>query len=191
MFKAFAVSTLALAVGLVAAPGLSAQSVPQRLICQDGMITSTARGALACFGHGGINRQASTQAEQGRYGTYPNAGTGTTRGVYNGGVGTSTNRGIYNGGVGTSSNRGIYDGGVGTSSNRGVYDGTDANRRDDDRWDRRRHREDERARALERERERNRDRNRDDDRRDRGTVSRERSGNGGTSGMPGRYDTRR
>lgn len=175
MFKAFAVSSLALAVGVVAAPRLSAQSVPQRLICQDGMITSTARGALACFGHGGINQQASTQAEQnGRYGTYPNAGTGTARGVYNGGVATGSNRGIYNGGVGANSSR-------------GVYDGTDANRRDDDRWDRRRHRDDDR----DREREREYDRKRDDDRRDRGNVSRERNSNGGTTGMPGRYDTRR
>lgn len=174
MFKNMGVSTLAfaaaVAVGLAAAPRLSAQSVPQRLICKDGTVTSTARGAMACFGHGGIDQQASERSQRGPTGVYPNGGTAGTRGVYGSSTGGST-RGVYRGGV--------------AGSDRGVFDRGDRRDRDDDhRWDRERDRKHERKmieKAERRERKEARKDARKDAHRDQGNHN----------SAPGRYDNRR
>jgi len=124
MLKGFAVSALALAVGLAAAPRLSAQSAPQRLVCKDGTVT-TGKDVLTCFRHGGVDKQATARMEQGQYGVYPNTGR----------TGSSDTRGVYGGGV--------YDGVNGTRTTRARRDERRAHKHhDDDRRDARRDRDD-------------------------------------------------
>src|SRR4051812_37473575 len=111
MLKGLSLSALALAVGLVTAPRLSAQSAAKVLICKDGVATSTSQGALACLHHGGIDKQASINAQPGGSGVYGNTGAS----------GTSGDRGVYEPAT-NGSERGVYNGGVVNGSNRSVYD---------------------------------------------------------------------
>jgi hypothetical protein len=148
MLKGLSLSALALAVGLVAAPRLSAQSAAKVLVCKDGSMSSTSQGTFACLKHGGIDQQASINAQRGGYGVYGNTGangSSRNRGVYQ----PTTNgseRGVYNGGVVNGSNRSVYDQ-IGNVNGKGKakgkhkhhkkhHDGDDDHDRDDRRGDR-------------------------------------------------------
>jgi len=110
-------STLALAIGLAAAPAAPAQTTSRVLVCNDGQMTSTRYGVHACDNHRGINQQATIRARQNVYNNVYN--NGSNRGVYSGTAngtiytnGTNGQRGVYNGGVVNGQNRGIYNGGT-------------------------------------------------------------------------------
>jgi hypothetical protein len=109
MKRVFGLSALALAIGVIAAPGVQAQTSSSMLVCRDGQVTSTQSGA--CDRHGGIDQQATVRARQGAV----NGTTGSNRGIYNGSTNGSVNgqRGIYNGGT--------VNGGTVNGSNRQIY----------------------------------------------------------------------
>lgn len=137
MFRALSVSALAFAVGLVVVPRLSAQSAPQRFVCEDGTVSSSSLGAWACLHHGGVDQQATLSAQRGGYGVYGNTGVN----------GTSGNRGVYDG-TANGSNRSVYNGGVANGSTRSVYDrdgNRSSNANGNHRWDRDRDRDHVRA----------------------------------------------
>jgi len=135
MLKGFSVVALALAVGLTAAPRLSAQSASKRLVCKDGTVTNTGDLKL-CFTHGGVDEQATQQARTGQTTVRPVVRTGTPSSPS--APGTPATRGVYGGTTGGTSTRGVYDGRTTTRSERGVDQrgvrrhGDDDD--DDDRW---------------------------------------------------------
>lgn len=102
-------STLAVAIGLAAAPQLQAQTTSQLLVCRDGQVMSSRAGVRACDNHGGIDQQATLRARNGNRGVY----NGTANGSVNG------QRGVYSGGAANGSNRQIYGG---INDGRGVLD---------------------------------------------------------------------
>jgi hypothetical protein len=131
------ISTLALAIGLVAAPRVQAQSrvlaqTSSSLVCRDGQVVSSVYGARACDRHGGVDATATARLRS-RAVARSNRTNGN-RTVYNGS--TNGNRAIYNGGT-TNGTRGVYRGGTngsvnnGSVYNGGVYNGTVNGRRSD------------------------------------------------------------
>ena len=146
----FGITTLALAIGLSAAPRVWAQSTSAIQICRDGTAVRSTNLA-ACVLHGGIDQQATSQASRGIYSTN----------------GTAGNRGVYNGGTVNGSSRQIYGGGNSSGTvdrtRTGKHDGRWDRRRDHDadhvRWNRQ-DRDDDRRAVVSREQERERDRER-------------------------------
>jgi hypothetical protein len=147
--KRFAITTFALAIGLMAAPQLRAQTPAWVQVCRDGTVIRS-NNSSACILHGGLDQQATNQSSRGIYGTN---GTAGNRGVYNGGSVNGSDRGIYNGGNRST----IYDR-TGTQSSDHRSDRARARQqeRERERWIRE-HRKDDRRGEAHRDQDRDRD----------------------------------
>ena len=115
------ITTLALALGLIAAPRANAQNTNVS-VCQDGTIVSNA-GLRTCVGRGGVDANATARAQQGRYGTRSN-----TRARIQCPDGTQSSSGIH--GCGTQ-NGTVYGDPRRTSNGDVIY----GRQRRDGRWE--------------------------------------------------------
>jgi hypothetical protein len=150
----FAITTVALAIGLAAAPQVWAQSPTSVQVCRDGTVMRSANSA-ACILHGGLDQQATSQAGRGIY--TPN-GTAGTRGVYDGGSANGANRQIYGGG----NNSGVWNRSQSNNGN-GRWKRERDRDKDHDKWKRENRHDNRRDQKL-RDRDRDHDRDHDHDR---------------------------